>query len=88
MAKRKIEVYSAGCPCCLEAIKEIQAEACDSCDVQVKDMHDPAVAAEAKAHGIKRVPAVVINGKLADCCEVRGVDLVQLRSLGLGQPLS
>jgi hypothetical protein len=86
MAKRKIEVYSAGCPCCDEALKEIQAAACPSREVQVKDMHDPAVAAEARRKGIHRVPAVVINGRLADCCQAGRVDLVQLRGLGLGQP--
>jgi hypothetical protein len=29
-------------------------------------MHDPAVAAAAFGYGIRRVPAIVIDGKLAD----------------------
>ena len=85
MAKRKVEVFSAGCPACEEKIVEVKAEACPSCDVEVRDMRQPAVAKAAKALGITRVPAVVINGQLADCCQQGPVDIVQLKRLGLGQ---
>ncbi len=36
--KRTIEVFSAGCPACDEAVKLVQSLACPSCDVQVLDM--------------------------------------------------
>jgi hypothetical protein len=85
MARRKIEVFSAGCPVCEEKVQEIKAAACPSCDVQVRSMSDPAVAADARRHGITRLPAVVINGALADCCQGGGVDLARLQALGLGQ---
>ena len=83
---RNVEVFSAGCSCCDEAVKAVKAAACPSCNVQVRDMRDPAVAADAKRYGIKRVPAVVIDGKLAECCAVGGIDMDVLRSLGLGSP--
>ena len=35
---------------------------------------------------IRSVPAVVIDGKLADCCAGRGPDEATLRQAGLGQP--
>jgi glutaredoxin 3 len=82
---RTVEIFSAGCPCCDEAIQAVKAVACSNCGVQVLDMKDPAVAAKAKQYGIKRVPAVVIDGKLADCCAAGGIDLDVLRSMGLGQ---
>lgn len=85
MQKRKVEVFSAGCPACDEKIQEVKAEACPSCDIEVKDMKVPAVAKAAKALGITRVPAVVINGVLADCCKQGPIDIVQLKRLGLGQ---
>jgi hypothetical protein len=84
MARRKIEVFSAGCPCCLEAIQAVKAAACSSCAVEVRDMKDPRVAADAKRYGINRVPAIVIDGRLADCCASGPVDLSVLRSMGLG----
>ncbi len=87
-AKRKIEVFSAGCPICREAIAKIQDNACTSCDVTIHDMNDPTVASRAKELGIQSVPAVVINGKLADCCADRGPDVGILKAAGLGVPLS
>lgn len=50
-------------------------------------MRQPAVAAKAKQYGIKSVPAVVIDGKLADCCAGRGVNEASLRAAGVGVPL-
>lgn len=48
-------------------------------------MNDAAVASRAKGLGIRSVPAVVIDGELADCCTGRGPDEATLRSAGLGQ---
>ena len=84
MAKRKVEVFSAGCPACDETVAAVKAAACPSCDLVMHDMNDAGVAARAKAHGVGRVPAVVINGKLADCCSSGAVDLTTLKRLGLG----
>ena len=83
-AKRKIEVFSAGCPACQETVKLVQQIACPSCDVSILDMNDPAVAQRARGLGIRSVPAVVINGKLADCCQGRCPDEATLRAAGLG----
>lgn len=84
MAKRTIEVFSAGCPCCDDAIQAVRDASCSSCEVQILDMNDPKVAARAKQLGIHRVPAVVIDGQLADCCATGAVDVDVLRSMGLG----
>lgn len=85
MSTRTIEVFSAGCPCCVEALQAVRDASCSSCDVQILDMKDPAVAARAKQLGIHRVPAVVINGQLAECCASGEIDIDVLRSMGLGQ---
>jgi glutaredoxin len=85
--KRTIEVFSAGCEACDEAIQLVNSLACPSCEVTVHDMHDAKVAARAKKLGIRSVPAVVINGKLADCCTGRGVDAATLQAAGLGSAI-
>lgn len=85
--KRRIEVFSAGCPACEETIALVNQVACPSCEVIVLDMKDPAVASRAKGLGIRSVPAVVIDGKFADCCAGRGPDESVLRAAGLGRPL-
>ena len=55
--KRKIEVFSAGCPVCDETVALVKQVACPSCDVTVLDMNDPSVAKRAASLGIRSVPA-------------------------------
>lgn len=86
-AKRKIEIFSAGCPVCEETINLVNRIACPSCEVEVLDMHRSEVATRAKRLGVRSVPAVAINGQLADCCAGRGPDETTLRTAGVGQPL-
>lgn len=83
--KRKVEVFSAGCPACDKTVALVKLAACPSCEVTVLDMHAPAVARRAKALGVRSVPAVAIDGKLADCCHGRGPDEAVLWAAGLGQ---
>ncbi len=85
-ANRKVEVFSAGCPACEEIIALVNRIACPSCDVEVLDMHDEAVAARARELGVTSVPAVAIEGRLAACCLRSGPDEATLREAGLGQP--
>ncbi len=85
--KRKIEIFSAGCPACDETVQTVNDIACPSCEVQVLDMHREDVATQAKEYGIKSVPAVVIDGKLAGCCAGRGIDEATLKASGIGSPL-
>jgi hypothetical protein len=84
---RQIEIFSAGCPACEDTVELVKGFACPSCHVSVLDMHDAEVARRAKDLGIRSVPAVVIDGKLAECCTSRGVDETTLRAAGVGQPL-
>ena len=86
-SKRKVEVFSAGCPVCEDLIARVNELACPSCEVSVLDMKEPSVAARARVLGIASVPAVAIDGKLAECCAGRGPDEDALRAAGLGQPL-
>ena len=85
--KRKVEIFSAGCPACDESVKLVESIACPSCEVTVLDMNDARVASRAKSLGVRSVPAVVIDGKLADCCSGRGPDEATLKAAGLGQPV-
>ncbi len=85
---RKIEFFSAGCPLCSEAEKTVRELACPSCDVTVLNMQDPESLKRAKKLGVHSVPAVAIDGKLADCCAGRGIDQKILQDAGLGKPLS
>jgi glutaredoxin len=84
-SKRLIEIFSAGCPACLDAIELVEKVAGPSAEIEVLDMNQQDVAAKAKELGVQSVPAVAIDGNLADCCRGRGVDEATLRGQGLGQ---
>lgn len=85
--RRKIEIFSAGCPLCGEAVEMVRKNSCPSCEVIVLDMNEPAVAERAKALGVRSVPAVSIDGRLADCCAGRGPDEKILKAAGVGVPV-
>jgi glutaredoxin len=87
MPTRKIEVFSAGCPLCKDTVELVNRLSCPSCHVTVVDTQDIQGATRARELGVKSVPAVAINGKLADCCAGRGPDEATLRGAGLGQPI-
>lgn len=84
--KRKIEIFSAGCPLCQETIDLVNDMACPACEVSVLDMKEEPVAKRAQKLGIHSVPAVAIDGRLADCCTGRGPNKETLRQAGVGQP--
>ena len=47
-------------------------------------MKDESTQAKAKQYGVTRVPAVAVNGTLADCCASGAIDGDTLRALGVG----
>ena len=77
--KHRIEVFSAGCSTCKETIELVRKIAGSNHEVQVHDMHKEEVASQAKQHGVRSLPAVIIDGKLAGCCAGRGPDEHVLR---------
>ncbi len=85
--KRKVEIFSADCPICREAVLLVESIACEACDISVLEMSDELVAERARRLGIRSLPAIAIDGVLADCCVGRGIDEAALRRAGVGQPL-
>lgn len=72
MAKKKVEIFSAGCSTCEETIELVKRIAGSSHEIVVHDMHKSDVASKAKSYGVRSVPAIVIDGTLAVCCAGRG----------------
>jgi glutaredoxin 3 len=85
--KRKIEIFSAGCAACDDTVAMVRRIGCSSCEVEVLDMHDPAVVAKAKNYGVRTVPAVAVDGRLAAFCSESGPDESSLRAAGVAMPL-
>lgn len=86
MAKRQVEVFTAGCPVCEPAIQLVQEMACPDCEVTIHDLRQSG-AEKAAQYGIKTVPAVVVNGNLVSCCQNPGPSRDELAAVGIGQRL-
>ena len=85
--RRKVEVFIAGCAVCEETVTLVQNLACESCDIVIRDMHKPEVVTKAKSYGVQSIPAVVIDGKLTECCAGPESREEVLRAAGIGVQL-
>lgn len=90
IAKRRVEVFTAGCPICDETVNLVKSTACPNCEVQVYDLREGCATNEcrekAKRYGITAVPAVAVNGVVLDCCRRTPITADLLRAAGIGQP--
>lgn len=88
-AKRRVEVFTAGCLICEERVRLVNSMACPSCEVQVYDLREGCATNEcrekATRYGITALPAVAVNGVLLDCCRRGPIDAAALRAAGIGQ---
>lgn len=84
--KRTVEIFSAGCAICEDTISLVKSIGCESCHIIIHDMRQNGVSQRALQLGVKSLPAIAINGELADCCAGRGPNEATLRAAGLGQP--
>jgi hypothetical protein len=98
MAKRQVEVFTAGCPVCEPAVGLVKELACPDCEVTIPELGategsafmggSGATAADmARQYGIKVVPAVVVDGQLLSCCQTPGPTRDELSAAGIGQRL-
>jgi len=87
--KRKIEVFTANCPVCDPVVKMVKDLACDNCEVTTYDLvklcDDKSCLTKVKEYGINKVPAVVVNGELLDCCKSSSITKEKLIAAGIGQ---
>ncbi|MEE8174071.1 MAG: thioredoxin family protein, partial [Dehalococcoidia bacterium] len=85
MSIRQVEVFTAGCPICQEVVQLVENLSCPSCEVSVYDLRKEGMD-RAREYGINRIPAVVVDGKVASCCPQGKPDVSELKAAGIGQP--
>ena len=85
---RKVEVFTAGCSLCADAVQLILLHTVDdpTCSVTILRMTDESTRKKVSQYGVTRVPAIAVDGRLADCCRGSAIDGDTLRSLGIGAP--
>lgn len=87
MPKRKVEVFTSGCPICEPTVDLVKNLACPSCEVIIYDLTkdtNKEIQNKAVSYGIERISAVAVDGKLLECCEMRSISEDSLRQAGVG----
>lgn len=63
--KRRIEVFTAGCPLCNETLELVKHSVSEcGCDVIERRCTGDECCAEAKQYGVRAMPTVVVDGKI------------------------
>lgn len=87
--KRTIEVFTAGCLVCQPTVDFVKSMACSSCEVVIYDLSNPSETKvcqdKVKKYGIKRLPAIAVNGKLLSCYEDEEISAEELVNAGIGE---
>lgn len=87
IAKRRVEIFSAGCKTCQRTIEQLREQIDSRHEIVIHDMNkDKGAAEKADAFGIRTVPAIVVDGFLLACCKNKGPTLRELHAAGLAKP--
>jgi hypothetical protein len=86
MAKRKVEVFTAGCPVCTDLVDLVKATACPDCEVTIYHLNQGQGVEEAKRYGVTAVPSVVVEGRLLECCRRAPITKEDLEAAGIDKP--
>ena len=87
MPKNKVEIFTSGCPICESTVDLVERLACPSWEIIIYDLtkdNKKEIQDKAASYGVKRIPAVAVNGKLLECCEMSSVSENMLREAGVG----
>lgn len=63
--KRKIEVFTAGCPLCEETLKLVRESVTPcGCEVIERRCEGTECCDEAKTYGVRSMPTIIVNGEI------------------------
>ncbi len=85
--KRKVEVFTAGCPVCQGVLDMVEELACSHCELIFYNLNKNEGVDQARAYGVTAVPAVAINGELLETCRRKPITRKDLQAAGLGKSL-
>ncbi len=87
--KRQVEIFTANCPVCDPVVQMVKDLACEQCEITIYDLvkqcEDKTCLNKLEEYGVKKVPAIAVNGSLLSCCENRGISKEELIKAGIGQ---
>lgn len=87
--KRKVEVFTAGCPVCDPVVQMVKELTCGNCEVIIYDLvkqcEEKTCVNKLKENNVQKLPAIVVNGELLSCCQDSGITKEDLITAGIGR---
>ncbi len=92
MNKRRIEVFTAGCPVCnpvVDLVTSLANEQYNEVIIYdlVKQCETKECVSKVAEYGIKRLPAIAVDGQLLSCCKNNGITKEDLINAGITEKL-
>jgi len=86
--KRQVEIFTAGCPVCEPVVQLVKEAACENCEITIHNLAEQCESricvTKMKAYGVKRLPAIAVDGKLLSCCKNIEITREDLINAGIG----
>ncbi|PCI00389.1 MAG: glutaredoxin [Flavobacteriaceae bacterium] len=87
--KKQIEIFTAGCPVCEPVVQLVKETAGDNCEIITYNVASPCdsgiCVSKLETYGIKKLPAIAVDGKLLSCCTHIQITKNELLSAGIGK---
>lgn len=85
---REVEIFTAGCPVCEPVVQLIKDTAGKNCNITIHNLAEQCESkicvAKMSEYGVKRLPAIAVNGKLLSCCKNIEITKDDLVNAGIG----
>ena len=86
--KRQIEIFTAGCPICEPVVALVKETACGNCKITIHNLSEQyeskICVTKMEEYGVKRLPAIAVDGKLINCCKNVEITKGDLVNAGIG----
>lgn len=86
--RREIEIFTAGCPVCEPVVQLVKDTAGEDCDIIIHNLVEQCESkicvAKMEDYGVKRLPAIAVDGKLLSCCTDIEIAKEDLALAGIG----
>tara|TARA_R110001592_G_scaffold45430_2_gene145169 strand:- start:8059 stop:8328 length:270 start_codon:yes stop_codon:yes gene_type:complete len=86
--EKQIEIFTAGCPVCEPVVQLVKDTAGTNCEITIHNLSEQCESkvcvSKMEIYGVKRLPAIAVDGKLINCCKNVTITKDDLVNAGIG----
>ncbi len=85
--KKQIEIFTAGCPVCEPVVQLVKETANNQHEITIHNLSSQCESKicvqKMEEYGVKRLPAIAVNGQLIGCCKNVAITKEDLLNAGI-----